>query len=125
MSASPTLQIVPSDVQAWRDGLARLKPSVPPCPGMTASGWAQMHAVALEALDQFADDLVVHGWTTAELFAVHPKIGTMRVDTCGAFVIGGRRTTAVRADRIEFGLTTYYRNVPGAGVGIPVWDFRW
>ncbi|KAB1072949.1 hypothetical protein [Methylobacterium planeticum] len=84
-----------------------------------------MHAVALEALDQFGDDLVANSWTTAELFGAHPKFGTMRVDACGAVVIGRRRTTAVLADRIEFGLTAYCRNVPGAGVGITVWDFRW
>ena len=125
MSASPAIRAAPSDIQIWRDGLSRLKPNVPPCPGMTAAGWALMHGVALEALDLFGDELVAHGWTTPELFGVHPKIGTTRVDYCGAFVLGGRKATAVLVDRVKFGLTTFYRNVSGAGVGIPVWDFRW
>ncbi|GJE45445.1 hypothetical protein [Methylobacterium soli] len=84
-----------------------------------------MHEAALDALDRHGAALVEHGWTAPELFGVHPTIGTVRVDFCGAFVLGGRKVETVLADRINFGLMTYYRNVPGAGVGIPIWDFRW
>ncbi|WP_336488242.1 hypothetical protein [Methylobacterium nigriterrae] len=58
-------------------------------------------------------------------FGVHPKLGTTRVDCCGALVLSGSKATGVAADRISLGLVTYYRNVPGAGVGVQVWDFRW
>ena len=61
MSASPALRAAPSDIPTWRDGLSRLKPNVPPCPGMTAPGWALMHGVALAALDLFGDELVARG----------------------------------------------------------------
>ncbi|KAB1075457.1 hypothetical protein F6X53_25175 [Methylobacterium soli] len=125
MSASLAPRPTPSDVQAWRDAFSRLKPSVPPCPGISASAWPPMHEAALDALDRHGAALVEHGWTAPELFGVHPTIGTVRVDFCGAFVLGGRKVETVLADRINFGLMTYYRNVPGAGVGIPIWDFRW
>ncbi|MGA4555645.1 hypothetical protein [Methylorubrum aminovorans] len=48
--------------------------------------------------------------------------GLLRVDWCGV-MIGGRKTVGIEADRIPFGNLTGYRNVPGAPVGIPVWDF--
>ncbi|GJE44088.1 hypothetical protein AEGHOMDF_3274 [Methylobacterium soli] len=84
-----------------------------------------MHEASLDALDRHSADLIEHGWTTPELFGVHPQLGTVRVDFCGALVLGGRKVETVLADRIKSGPVTYYRNVPGAGTGIPIWDFRW
>jgi len=83
-----------------------------------------MHKAGLDAPDRHGADLIEHGWTTPELFGVHPQLGTVRLDFCGAFVLGGRKVETVLADRISFGLVTYYRNMPGAETGIPIWDFR-
>ncbi|WP_147024804.1 hypothetical protein [Methylobacterium oxalidis] len=53
MSASPALQIVPADVQAWRDVFARLKPSSLPCSGMSPTAWPPMYDNALDFLDRY------------------------------------------------------------------------
>ncbi|WP_336490504.1 hypothetical protein [Methylobacterium nigriterrae] len=102
-----------------------MKPTVPPCPGLTSNVWGKVHEAALDFLDRFGSEAMAHGWTAPELFGVHPKLGTTRGDCCGALVLSGSKATAVAADRIGLGLVTYYRNVPGAGTGIPVWEFRW
>ena len=79
---------------------------------------------ALDALDRFEAELAEHEWTAPELFGVHPQAGVIRADFCGALVLSGVKVSAVAADRIAFTQTTFYRHVPGAGTGIPVWDFR-
>lgn len=38
-------------------------------------------------------------------------------------MIGGRKAVGVKADRIRFGNLTGYRNVPGARLSIPMWEF--
>jgi len=42
----------------------------------------------------------------------------------GALVLSGEKVSAVSADRIRLKLTTYYRHVPGYGVGVPIWAFN-
>src|SRR3954471_7986392 len=97
----------PSPVQAWRDALASMKTTVPPCPGLTGNKWAALHEAALDALDRFGAELAEHEWTAPELFGMHPKIGIIRSDYCGALVLSGEKVSAVSADRIRFKQTTY------------------
>lgn len=84
-----------------------------------------MRGSALSFLDQFGDAAAALGWTAADLFGVHPTAGVIRVDHCGALMISGERVRAIESDRIRFSLTTYYRNLPGRPVGVPVWAFKW
>ncbi|MDR7040475.1 hypothetical protein J2X36_005258 [Methylobacterium sp. BE186] len=125
MSASPALQLVPSQVQAWRDAFSRLKPSSPPCPGLSQPAWLSIQASALDFLDRYGAQAVDLGWTALDLFGVHPTAGTLRADHCGALMLSGAQTTGLSADEMKHGLVTYYRNTPGRPVGIPVWEFKW
>ena len=50
------------------------------------------------------------------------KGGFIRVDHCGALMISDERVRAIEGDKIRFGMTTYYRNLPGRPVGVPVWE---
>ena len=61
------------------------------------------------------------GCAAADLFGVHPIVGVIRIDYCGALMINGERVRAIEPDKIRFGMTTYYRNLPGRPVGLPVW----
>jgi hypothetical protein len=83
-----------------------------------------MRTVALQFLSDQADRAAELGWTTDELFGVHPEVGAIRVDACGALMIsGGQPVVAVERDRIRFGVTSYYHalaRVPS----MPVWDWR-
>ena len=101
-----------------------MKTNVPPCPGLSGSKWSAVHEAALDALDRFGVELAEHGWTAPELFGVHPQAGVIRSDYCGALVLSGVKVSAVTDDRIAFTQTTYYRHVPGAGVGVPIWAFK-
>ncbi|MCJ2108261.1 hypothetical protein MKK70_23415 [Methylobacterium sp. E-041] len=82
-----------------------------------------MREAAIEFLDQFGDEAATLDWSTLDLFGVHPAAGVIRVDYCGALMLSGERVRAIESNRILFGMTTYYRDVPGRPEGVPVWEF--
>ncbi|TXM67117.1 hypothetical protein [Methylobacterium sp. WL120] len=81
-----------------------------------------MREAAIAFLDKFGDKAAALDWTTLELFGVHLTAGFIRVDYCGALMISGERVQAIESEKIRFGMTTYYRNLPGRPVGVPVWE---
>ena len=99
-----------------------MKPTTAPCPGLTGPRWEKMRGSAIAFLDEFGDEAAALGWTKAELFGVRRTAGFIRVDHCGALMISGERVRAIETDKISFGMTTYYRNLPGRPVGVPVWE---
>ncbi|AWN43767.1 hypothetical protein [Methylobacterium durans] len=113
MSASPALQLIPSELQAWRDAFSRLKPSSPPCPGISQTAWLPMYDHALDVLDRFGAEAVELGWSSADLFGVHPTAGTIRADHCGALMLSGAKVTGLSANKLKHSLLTYRRNTPG------------
>ena len=83
-----------------------------------------MHTVALQFLSDHADRAAELGWTTEELFGVHPEVGAVRVDACGALMLsGGQPVIAVEKDRISFGVNSYYHPLVKSP-SVPVWDWR-
>lgn len=101
-----------------------LRPTVSPCPGLTATNWSAIHAKGLDFLERRADEAVALGWTTTDLFGVHPRLGTIRVDYCGGLTMGTALTTGITENRIFSGHTTFYRDTPGRGIGaVPLWLF--
>jgi hypothetical protein len=120
MSADPA-PVSRSDLPIWRDRIERMNPSTSPCPGLYGETWQRVHANMLEFLDQFGPEAVDLGWTAPDLFGVHPTAGVIRVDHCGALVLGDRRADWVDATRIRFGNQTYDRDTPGKPVGTPIW----
>ncbi len=63
------------------------------------------------------------GWTAAELFALHPEHGTLRIEVCGVMMITGNRAQAVEPTRVVFERGSAYRTKQGQVWGIPVWEF--
>ncbi|KQO53584.1 MULTISPECIES: hypothetical protein [unclassified Methylobacterium] len=125
MSASPASKIEPNSPQAWREAFLHMKPSVVPCPGLTPVSWQAVHAASLDFLDKYADEAGRLGWTTLQLFGVHPDLGVIRSDFCGAMVLSGDLVTEVHPDFIRFARTRYFRNVPGRPIGaVPIWAKR-
>ncbi|KQP67605.1 hypothetical protein [Methylobacterium sp. Leaf112] len=122
MSAAP--KIVPADPHAWRQGFLNLRPNVVPCPGLTLQSWAGVHEACIAFLDARADEAAVLGWTTLDLFGVHPEAGVVRADFCGALVMSGERVSAITENRMAFVNTAYYRDKPGRPTGaVPIWLF--
>lgn len=76
-------------------------------------------------LAQWGEEAVRLGWTTEALFAVHPEMGIVRIEQCGALTFAGRPATAVSAKVIEFGALTFDRRAPGKVFGVPIWAFAW
>lgn len=102
-----------------------MKPSVVPCPGLTFQKWQGVHAAALDFLDRHADDAARLGWTTLQLFGVHPDNGVIRSDFCGAMVLSGDMVSAVEENAIVFQRTRYYRNTIGKPAGaVPIWAVK-
>lgn len=113
-----------SGVDSWRAALMRLDPHAPPCPGYRGDEWSRVLARALAFLDEFGDQAAALGWTASRLFGVHRQAGAVRVDACGALMVGpGANARAITADTISFGHLTY-RTKPGQPEGVPVWGFR-
>lgn len=124
MSASAKPKLVPADPAPWRKGFLDLRPSVVPCPGFTLQSWGGAHEACVDFLDRWADEAVALGWTTLEIFGVHPEVGTVRPDFCGAQVLGAERVSEIAETRMQFVNTTYYRNTPGRPTGaVPLWRF--
>ncbi len=76
-----------------------------------------MNAAALDFLDFYADEAVSFGWSTLELFGVHPELGDLRSDYCGALVLSGEKVSGVEPNRLLFQRTHYRRDVPGVPSG--------
>lgn len=108
----------------WWVALTQLSPDTLPCPGYRPGEWPRIHARILTFLDTFGAEAERLGWTGPRLFGVHPEIGVVRVDYCGALVLGlGGPVDAITPTEIHFGHLTH-RTKPGQPVGIPIWSFR-
>lgn len=82
-----------------------------------------MRKAAIDFCDRLGAEAHALGWTAAELFALHPEHGTLRVEVCGVMMIGGNRATAVESSRVVFASGSGYRTKQGQVWGIPVWEF--
>ncbi|KQP40738.1 hypothetical protein ASF49_20430 [Methylobacterium sp. Leaf104] len=124
MPASPKLKLVPADAKIWREAFLNLRSSVVPCPGFTLQSWGGAHEACVDFLDRWADEAVALGWTTLEVFGVHPEIGTIPVDFCGAMVLSAERVSGVSEKHMRFGNMTFYWDKPGRPEGaVPIWLF--
>lgn len=122
MPATPA--IIPADPKLWRAGFLDLRPTVSPCPGLTGPNWTAIHAKGLDFLDRWADQAADLGWTTLDLWGVNPRNGTIRVDYCGAMVIGNAMVTEVTAEHIKWQNATYQRVKAARPEGaVPLWPF--
>lgn len=82
-----------------------------------------MREAAIDFCDRLGADAHALGWTAAELFALHPEHGTLRVEVCGVLMVSGSKALAVEPTRIVFAGGSGYRTKPGQVWGIPVWEF--
>lgn len=125
-AARPAPRPVPaagSDLSAWTTGLSGLTPHRAPCPDYRGDEWPRVLANAHAFLAAFGAQAETLGWRTHELFGVHPKVGTVRPDYCGALTLGiGGLVRLVTADEIKFGHLTH-RKLPGQPHGVPIWEF--
>jgi hypothetical protein len=120
---APT-KIVPADAKIWRQGFLNLRPSVVPCPGFTLQSWGGAHEACIDFLDRWADEAAGLSWTTLEVFGVHPEVGTIRPDFCGAMVLSAERVSAITDTHMQVGNMTFYRDKPGRPSGaVPLWLF--
>ena len=64
------------------------------------------------------------GWTTLDLFGVHPEAGAIRPDFCGALVLSDAPVTAITTNRMAFLNTAFYWDTPGKPASaVPLWAF--
>lgn len=123
MSSGPAPSALHPVVASWRGEIENLSPHASPCRYLPPAKWAAIRESALGFCDQFGNEAHRLGWTAPELFAVHPQHGTVRIDACGALMIGAEAARGVEANRVVFERTSGYRNGPGKVWGVPVWEF--
>ncbi|MCJ2102490.1 hypothetical protein [Methylobacterium sp. E-046] len=113
---------LPPAVASWRDQIECLSEHASPCRYLAPAKWAGMRTSALAFCDQHGAEAHRLGWTAPQLFSVHPNHGTLRVDYCGALMVGGTPARGVEANRVLFEQTAAYRNRQGQECGVPVWE---
>ena len=123
MSSHPALSPLPDPVARWRDALDNLSPHASPCRYLVPAKWAAIREDAIAFCDRHGAEAHRLGWTAAELFAVHPEHGTLRIDYCGALMMTELHPSAVEATRIVTARGSAYRNKPGQVWGVPVWEY--
>ncbi|MGH1571295.1 hypothetical protein ACRAWG_12130 [Methylobacterium sp. P31] len=114
---------LPPAIASWRDQIEHLSPHASPCRFLAPTKWASTRENALAFIDRFGAESYRLGWTAPQLFGVHPQNGTLRIDSCGALMVGSDPARGVEASRILFERTAVYRNRPGQEWGVPVWEF--
>lgn len=70
-------------IAGWRSALDNLSPHASPCRNLPPGKWAVTRESALAFCDEFGAEAHRLGWTAAELFAVHPDHGTIRLAPAG------------------------------------------
>lgn len=86
---------VPRD---WAEGFARLC-TMPRHPDFNEEQWNQLIDDTGRFLDRWAVQVAAMGWTTQEVFGVHPGKPDARIDLKGLVpCIGGKEVIAVSAD---------------------------
>ena len=114
---------LPPAVASWRDQIERLSEHASPCRYLAPAKWAAMRASAMAFCDQHGAEAYRLSWTAPQLFGVHPDHGTLRVDYCGALMVGGTPARGVEPNRVLFEQTAAYRDRQGQVWGVPVWEF--
>ena len=78
-----------------------LSPDRDPCPGFRHNTWARVQANALDFVNRHGAEAHGLAWTVETLFGVHPMVGVVRVDFCGALMLSAAgRVASVEADAI-------------------------
>ena len=117
----PTM--LPNAAAVWRSAIEDLFPHASPCRYLSPSRWVPMREAAIDFCDRLGAEAHSLGWTAAELFALHPEHGTLRVEFCGVLMVSGSKAIAVEPTRIVFDRGSGYRTKQGQVWGIPVWEF--
>ena len=123
MSASPAPTLTPNPVAIWHGAIENISPHASPCRYLTPARWVPLREAAIDFCERLGAEAHALGWTAAELFALHPEHGTLRVDYCGVMMVSGSKAVAVEPTRIVFDRGSGYRTKQGQVWGIPVWEF--
>jgi hypothetical protein len=75
-------QVAPTLTAEWREGIERIR-SMSPVNGYTPEQWGQLIRDADAFLDRWGATASALGWTTLDLFAIHPTAPAVRYDAKG------------------------------------------
>jgi hypothetical protein len=83
-------------------------------------GRRTIREAAIDFCDRFGTEAHALRWTAAELFALRPKHGTLRIEVCGVMMITGNRAQALEPTRVVFERDSAYQTKQGQVWDIPV-----
>ena len=116
--------ILTTGPEGWREAILGLSPDHDPCPGFRPGAWARVWANALDFIDRHGAAAHSLGWTAEELFGVHPVVGVIRVDHCGALMLSNAgRILAVETNLIRYANGLTFRRAGVASLSVPIWRF--
>lgn len=110
----------------WRSGVDRLQPD-DPLPGFSNGQWHALIDDGHRFLDRWTDVAFSLGWTTEDLFGVHPVAPAARYDCMGLVpLIRGGEVVDTRTDRATIRMPrgnclVYYLRRPNPNA-VPLWD---
>ena len=110
----------------WTSGVHQLLITGAPR-GFTVDMWRQLGEDAVRFLDRWGSEASRLGWTTLDLFGVHPVVPTARYDAMGLVpLIRGSEVIAItaRSASMRGGPGASLSYVRGIGMrGVPAWSF--
>lgn len=114
-----------SELERWVEGIAMLRRDEPP-PGFAMPRWEMLVDAGQRLLDRWGKQAVRLGWTTEDLFGVHPAAPAARYDVAGLvlFVHDGEVVTITEqtaAIRARDGNYLVYRRSAQIGA-VPIWS---
>lgn len=124
MTAWHRSPVLTSEFYAWRSGVESLSLAKSSCPSLYGEQWQSPHAAMLDFLERLGGQAVEFGWTDLDLFGIHSRIGTGRVDHCGTPTLGAMPAEWIDAKRMNFGNMTYYRDKPGQPRSGVIWALK-
>ncbi len=89
MSFDPAPSPLPDPVARWRDALDNLSPHASPCRYLAPAKWTAIRESGIDFCNRLGAEAHRLGWTAADLFAVNPEHGMIRLDACGMPMIAG------------------------------------
>jgi hypothetical protein len=118
MSSDFAPTMLPNAATVWRSAIEEMSPHASPCRYLTPGRWVPIREAAIDFCDRLGAEAYALGWTAAELFALHPEHGTLRLEVCGVMMITDNRAQAVEPARVVFERGSAYRTEQGQ-----VWGF--
>jgi hypothetical protein len=104
----------------WRLGVRWLLDAPPP--NDFEAQWQAIRWASAHFMREHAAEAAALGWTTVELWGVHPVAPAVRIDAMGALMFGDRVAKVLASELVYADGLVYRRSATAADPPVPVWE---